>query len=88
MDTSPLMTEGRQLVQVRLSDIPYDLRHKVAQDAIERNKMRAEDALKLRLAAEAILGDPVLVVPAWKVEYVMAGKQPPGETPQAVKEMW
>jgi hypothetical protein len=80
---TPLMTEGR-MVRVRLSDVPLDLRHTVAQEAIDRNRMRADEALKIRLAAEAVFGDPSIMVPAWKVEIVMTGKRPPGNTPEGI----
>jgi hypothetical protein len=82
MASSPV--EGREvLVIVRLSDVPKQLREKVADTIIRRGRLAGMDALEFGIAKMARRQDPVLRVPAWKAELVLReAKQPPGDMPK------
>lgn len=85
MTTVPSPIEADGMVVVRLSEIPLELREKVADRLVaawERHGVHPERWLELRLAAISGTPDVALEVPAWKADLVLAGKQPVGSTPE------
>jgi hypothetical protein len=71
--------EGRT-VAVRLSDVPKELREKVADEFIARVGLAGIEALTLKLAAAIPREDPVLEVPEEKWDAVREGRQPRGDS--------
>lgn len=80
MPTSALTNGGGRRI-VYLHQIPLDLRIAVAHDLATRWKLRGMDYAVFMLAAEKPEQDPALLVDVEKVELVMAGKRPRGDTP-------
>lgn len=84
---SVLHGEADGTVTIRLSEIPSELREKVAGElaiAWERHGVGPDAWLALRLAALNPTGkrDVKLQVPAWKADLVLRGKRPNGQTPK------
>lgn len=69
--------EGR-MVEVRLSQVPQELRRQVADVIIEKAELSGVKALEYQLCAFTPRQDPVLLVPEAKAKLVLAGILPRG----------
>jgi hypothetical protein len=69
--------EGR-MVEVRLSQVPQELRRQVADIVIEKTGLAGVQALEVQLRAFTPRQDPSIFVPAEKAELVLAGRLPTG----------
>lgn len=73
----------RRLVLVRLSDVPRELRDRVAADVVRYGGLDGVDALMYAMATTALRHDPQIRVPAWKADLVLRRRRlPPGPTPR------
>lgn len=84
---SPRRTGGRseQLVTVRLSEIPMELRQAVSDKLRDKLGARTpeEALLEWGLATTAVRQDPTLTVPEWKARLVLRDhKLPDGPIPK------
>lgn len=71
-----------ELVSVRLSEVPQELRLRAADMLIQKSGLTTYAALELSMAAAQPLQDPVLLVPAEKAHLVLVDHRfPAGQFP-------
>lgn len=74
---------GRATVIVRLSDVPLDLRMKVADQIVKRGALRGLEAAELMLAAHRPVENPILrVTPDKATRVIKDGRLPLGDMPK------
>lgn len=73
---------GGRRVQVRLSDVPLDLREQVATELARRWRLTGTDYALFLLCAFRPQEDPSIMVPAEKAERALTGRRPLGTMPE------
>ncbi len=85
--TASAHPNGAERIAVRLSQVPVELRFKVAEQIVARGKLGAMEALDLMTAAAKPQQDPFLLVDAVRADRVLGGKLPPGDMPKVWLEV-
>lgn len=79
------LQNGGAIAEVRLTQIPKELRLTVAHELAAKWRLKGMDYALFMLAADTPVENPLLMVSTEKAEMVLAGVRPKGSLPEELK---